>query len=291
MEKEDARYQSLEQLHERRKQVVRLHRKGIKVMQIVALTALSYPTVRSVISRYESGGWLAIRPGPRGRNRGDGRILSPAQEQAIQQLIIDQRPEQLEMELSLWSRPAVSQLIEQELGIRLQARSVGKYLARWGFTAQKPVKRTYQRRPEAVQQWLQQEYPAIERRARREGAEIHWGDEAALVNTDVRGRSYAPAGGTPLGMAVGGTPHKLSMIAAVTNQGKARWMIIDEAFDADKRIEFLQALTKDAGKKVFLVLHNLRGHHSKKVEAWVGDRKEKIELFYLPSYSPDLNPE
>jgi transposase len=291
MEREDARYQTLEQLHERRKQVVRLHKKGIKVMQIVALTGLSYPSVRGVIDRFEEGGWSAIRPALRGRNRGDGRVLSPAQEETIQRLIIDKRPEQLKMEFSLWNRAAVGQLIEQEFGIRLQVRSVGKYLERWGFTPQKPIKRAYEQRPEAVQQWLQQEYPAIEQRARKEGAEIHWGDETALVNTDVRGRSFAPAGHTPVAMAVGGTRHKPSMIATVTNQGKARWMIIDEAFDADKLIEFLQALIRDAHKKVFLILDNLRVHHSKRVKAWVDERKDRIELFYLPSYSPELNPE
>jgi transposase len=291
MEKEDARNQTLEQLHERRKQVVRLHKKGIKVMQIVAMTGLSYPTVRSAIDLFEAAGWNAIRPSLRGRARGDGRVLSQAQEDTIQRMIIDKRPEQLKMDFSLWSRAAVGQLIEQEFGIRLQVRSIGKYLARWGFTPQKPIKRAYEQNPEAVQAWLEGQYPAIEQRARSEGAEIHWGDETALVNTDVRGRSFAPAGKTPVAMAVGGTRQKLSMIATVTNQGKTRWMIIDEAFDADKLIEFLQALVKDAGKKVFLILDNLRVHHSKLVKAWVSERKDQIELFYLPSYSPQLNPE
>ena len=142
-----------------------------------------------------------------------------------------------------------------------------------------------------MQAWLEGDYHGIEQRARSEGAEVHWGDEAALVNTDVRGRSFAPAGKTPVAMAVGGTRQKLSMIATVTNRGKARWMIIDEAFDADKLIEFLQALIKDAGKKVFLILDNLRVRHSKLVMAWVAERVEQIELFYLPSYSPQLNPE
>ena len=291
MEKEDARYQTLEQLHERRKQVVRLHKKGIKIMQIVAMTGLSYPTVRSAIDLFEAAGWNAIMPSLRGRARGDGRVLSQAQEDTIQRMIIDKRPEQLKMDFSLWSRAAVGQLIEQEFGIRLQVRSIGKYLARWGFTPQKPIKRAYEQNPQAVQAWLEGQYPAIEQRARSEGAEIHWGDETALVNTDVRGRSFAPAGKTPVAMAVGGTRQKLSMIATVTNQGKTRWMIIDEAFDAEKLIEFLASLIKDAGKKVFLILDNLRVHHSKLVKAWVAERQDQIELFYLPSYSPQLNPE
>ena len=291
MEKEDARNQTLEQLHERRKQVARLHQQGIKIMQIVPMTGLSYPTVRSAIDLFDSGGWSALKPGLRGRAKGDGRVLSQVQEDIIQRLIIDTRPEQLKMDFHLWSRTAVGQLISQEFGIKLQVRSIGKYLTRWGFTPQKPIKRAYEQSPAAVQAWLEGEYPAIEQRARSEGAEIHWGDETALVNTDVRGRSFAPAGKTPVVMAVGGTRHKLSMIATVTNQGKARWMIIEEAFDAEKLIEFLQALIQDAGKKVFLILDNLRVHHSKLVKAWVAERQGQIELFYLPSYSPQLNPE
>lgn len=291
MEKEDARSQTLERLHERRKQVVRLHKLGMKIMQIVPMTGLSYPTVRSAIDLFDSGGWSAVKPSPRGRARGDGRVLSQVQEDTIQRLIIDTRPEQLKMDFHLWSRAAVGQLISQEFGIKLQVRSIGKYLTRWGFTPQKPIKRAYEQSPAAVQAWLEGEYPAIEQRARAEGAEIHWGDETALVNTDVRGRSFSPAGKTPVAMAVGGTRHKLSMIATVTNQGKARWMIIDEAFDAEKLIEFLQALIKDAGKKVFLILDNLRVHHSRLVKAWVAERHDQMELFYLPSYSPQLNPE
>ena len=291
MDKESARKQTLEQLHERRKQVVRLHKKGIKIMQIVAMTGLSYPPVRAAIDLYEAGGWSAIRPARRGRARGDGRVLSQAQEETIQRLIIDKRPEQLKMDFHLWSRAAVGQLIEQEFGIKLQVRSIGKYLTRWGFTPQKPIKRAYEQSPAAVQAWLEGEYPAIEQRARAQGAEIHWGDETALVNTDVRGRSFTPAGKTPVAMAVGGTRQKLSMIATVTNQGKTRWIIVDEAFDAEKLIEFLAALIKDAGKKVFLILDNLRVHHSKLVKAWVAERKDQIEMFYLPSYSPQLNPE
>jgi transposase len=291
MDKEDARYQKLEQLHERRKQVVRLHRKGQGVMAIVGMTGLSYPAVRLAIDLYEEGGYAALKPTPRGRTSGEGRMLTAEQEEAIRRTICDKRPEQLKMEFALWNRAAVMQLIERECGIKLSVRGVGNYLKRWGFTPQKPIKKAYEQRPEAVKKWLEEEYPDIEQRAKAEDAEIHWGDETAVVNTDVRGRSYAPKGQTPVAYAVGGTRQKLSMIATVTNQGKTRWMIIEDAFNSDKLIEFLEALIKDAGKKVFLILDNLRVHHSKPVKAWLEENKEKIECVYLPSYSPELNPE
>ena len=291
MDREDARHQSLDRLHERRKQVIRLHRQEHGVMHIVELTGLSYPTVRSTIDRYQSGGLTAIKPSQRGKAPGTGRVLSEAQEWDIQRIICDNRPEQLKMDFALWNRAAVMQLIERECGITLSVRGVGTYLARWGFTPQKPIKRAYGQRPEAVQAWLDETYPMIEARAKVEGAEIHWGDETALVNTDVRGRCHARAGKTPVAFAVGGTRHKLSMIATVTNKGKTRWMIIDEAFNAEKLIEFLCALIKDSKRKVFLILDNLRVHHSKLVKAWVAERSSRIELFYLPSDSPELTPE
>ena len=260
-------------------------------MQIVEHSGLSWYAVNTAITLYATSGAAALKPAVCGKKPGSRRSLSEPQERTIQQFICDKRPEQLKMEFALWNRAAVTQLIERECGVKLSVRGVGNYLKRWGFTPQKPIKKAYEQRPEAVQAWLDDEYPAIEQRTKSEGAEIHWGDETTVVSTDVRGRCYAPAGKTPVTFTVGGTRQKLSMIATVTNQGTTRWMIIDEAFNSDKLIAFLEALIKDAGKKVFLILDNLRVHHSKPVKAWVGEHQDKIELFYLPSYSPELNSE
>ena len=151
--------------------------------------------------------------------------------------------------------------------------------------------RAYEHKPEALKAWLDEQYPKIAARAKRENAEIHWGDETALVNTDVRRRGYQPKGQTPIAFAVGGSRQKLSMISTVTNQGKSRWMIVEENFDTDKVIEFLGALIKDAPQKIFLMVDNLRGLHSKLVKAWAEEHKAQIELFYLPSDSLALNPD
>lgn len=254
------------------------------------MTGLSYPGVTDILKRFEAGGVNALKTGQRGRRLGAQRRLSKEQESHIRRLICDKRPEQLKMAFALWNRSAVGQLIVQEFGIELPVRTVGEYLKRWGFTPQKPIKRLYEQSPAAVKEWLDETYPEIARRAKEEGAEIHWGDETALVNTDVRGRGYAPKGQTPVAYAPG-KREKLSMISTVTNQGKTRWMIVDGSFDADRLIEFLEALVKDAPKKVFLILDNLRVHHSNPVKEWLATRKEQIEVFYLPSYSPELNPD
>ncbi len=141
MDKEDARHQTLVQLYERRKQVIRLHLKGYGVMRIVELCGLSYPTVRGVIDRYVAGGTASIKPAARGKQAGNGRIISENQEQAIRQIICEKRPEQLKMDFALWTRGAVTELIERECGIAMSVRGTGTYLKRWGFTPQKPIKR------------------------------------------------------------------------------------------------------------------------------------------------------
>jgi transposase len=252
---------------------------------------VSYSAVCTTIWRYEREGSTTLPPKQRGRRAGTGLRLSEKQSAQIRRLICEKRPEQMKMDFALWSRAAVMELIERECGIVLSVRTVGDYLARWGFTPQKPIKRAYEQSAPAVKAWMDETYPAIAKRAKSEDAEIHWGDETAVVNTDVRGRGYAPMGQTPVAMAVGGTRQKLSMISTVTNQGKARWMIIDGAFNSDRLIEFFEALVKDAPRKVFLILDNLGVHHSKPVKAWLAERKEQMEVFYLPSYSPELNPD
>lgn len=291
MDNEDARRLSPAEQHERRRQVIRAYKRKLSKRQISRDVGLSYSATCKIIDRYEAEGMAALAPRTRGRRSGEKRALSAEQEAQICRTICDKRPEQLKMEFALWSRAAVRELIERDFKVSLHLRSVGKYLQRWGFTPQKPIKRAYEQSPEAVRTWLDETYPAIAERAKEEHAEIHWGDETALVNTDVRGRSYAPRGQTPVAMAVGGTRQKLSMIASVTNQGKARWMIIDGAFNHEKLIEFFKALVADTDHKVFLILDNLGVHHCKPVKAWLADHTEQIEVFYLPSYSPELNPE
>ena len=293
--KEDARKISSAELKERRHQVVRAHKRGVNSAQISRDLGLHYQTVRGIVRRYKAHGVASITPAIRGRKADTQRILNLEQENQIKRLICEKRPEQLKMEFALWNRAAVKQLIAQELAIELGVRTVGDYLVRWGFTAQRPIKRAYEQRPAAVRVWLDEQYPEIVKNAKTQGAEMHWADETAVMNNDVRGRSYAPRGKTPVTYTVGGTRHKMSMIASVNNLGKAHWMMIEGVFNADRFIEFLQRLVHDAGnkgtKKLFLIVDNLRVHHSKIVKAWVTQNITKIELFYLPSYSPELNPE
>ena len=193
MKNDDAR-KTPDSLYERRKQVIRLSQKGHGPMAIVDHCGLSWGAVNTALKLYKAGGMAAVKPKIRGRKPGSCRHLTPEQEKRIQRLIYDKRPEQLKMNFALWTRGAVKSLILQEFGIKLSIRCVGDYLQRWGFTPQKPIKRAYEQQPEAVQQWLDNEYPEIESKAREENAEIHWGDESSVVNTDVRVRSYAPRG-------------------------------------------------------------------------------------------------
>jgi transposase len=167
---------------------------------------------------------------------------------------------------------------------------MGTYLARWGFTAQKPLRRAYEQSAEAVQGWLQQDYPAIRARAKRERGTILWGDETGLRSDDVRGRSSAPRGRTP----VVRPSHKragLGLISALTNKGELGWRILEGAIKAPTLIRFCQRLIRDTGCKVFLILDNLPVHRSRAVQGWLGERKEQIEVFHLPPYSPELNPD
>jgi transposase len=291
MEREDARKLSSAEQHERRRQVIRAHKRGRSRRQIADHVGLSYTAVVNTIKRYESLGMPGLASGKRGRPVGSSRKLSDDQEQRIQRLIQEKRPEQLKMDFALWTRAAVMLLIERECGVRMIVRTVGKLLRRWGFTPQKPIRRAYEQNPVAIQQWLDESYPAIAEHAAEEGAEIHWGDETALVNTDVRGRGFAPRGQTPIARVVGGTRQKLSMISTVTNQGKTCWQIIDGNFNHERLIEFLKALIQQAGRKVFLVLDNLGVHHCKPVKAWLARHQADIEVFYLPSDSPELNPD
>ena len=263
---------------------------GATIMETVAQCELGRSAVIRASQAYARGGWKAVPVSAGGRPKGSGRLLSPAEEQEIQWLIQDRTPDQLKMNYALWTRQAVSELIEVRTGVRLQVRTVGKYLKRWGYTPQKPLKKACEQSPAAVGKWLQETYPAIAKRARQEGAEIHWGDETGLRSDDVRGRGYAPKGQTPV-LRINAKREGLSVISTVTNKGEMRWKVFSGALNANILIGFLARLVRQRKEKIFLILDNLRVHHSKSVKRWLADNTERIEVFYLPSYSPELNPD
>lgn len=174
--------------------------------------------------------------------------------------------------------------------VGVHPRTVQYWWSRYQAEGLKSLKKAYEQKPELVETWLKESYPGIALRAKEEGAEIHWGDETGLRSDCQHGRSYAPAGKTPV-QRVPGRRFATNMISTVTNQGKVRFMLYRETMTAPVLIRFLARLVRDAGRKVFLILDNLRVHHSNKVRGWLQKHTEHIELFFLPAYSPELNPD
>jgi len=289
MDKIDSRTLPVAALNERRRRAVKMRLDGVSLEDTATQCEMSRTTVVAAVKAYHAGGWKAVDVARPGRPAGTGRTLTADQEREVQRLIRDRTPDQLKMVYALWTRQAVAELILHRYGIKLAVRTMGLYLERWGFTPQKPMKKAYEQSPAAVRKWLDEDYPEIAARAKAEGAEIHWGDETGLRSDDVRGRSYAPQGQTPV-IRVNNKRHGLSVISTVTNKGTMRWKAFDGALNSDILIDFLRRLIKDAGRKVYLILDNLRVHHSKPVKAWLAEHEHEIEVFYLPSYSPELNP-
>ena len=289
-EKTDYRKTTPEVLYQMRKTVIALFKKQKSVEEIIEVTGFSERTVRETIRKYKSGGMAALKPKKRGRKVGEKRTLTPNQEEEIVRIITDKNPDQLKMKCALWTRDAVHQLIKDKYGIDMPIRTVGMYLQRWGFTVQRPAKQAIEQKPEAVQRWLKEEYPAIHTEAKKEDAEIFWGDETAVQNVANYARGYAPKGHTPVLKTKARKMH-INMISAISNQGKLHFMFSQESMNQQKLIEFLERLLKDIPCKVYIILDNLKVHHGKLVEDWIEEHKDRIRLFFLPAYSPEYNPD
>ena len=275
---------------ERRRQVVGLRDSGLTYDAIAVQVGLSRTGVFNICRRFAEQGLAGLASGPRGPAPGTGRFLQAEQEVQIRALIRRHTPDELGLPFALWSRAAVRELIEQHCGVRLAVRTMSTYLARWGFTAQKPLRRAYEQSPKAVRRWLRREYPALVARARAEKGTIVWGDETGVRSDDVRGRSFAPRGRTPV-VRPSHRRARLGLISAVTNKGELRWMVLEGAVTAPSLIRFLGRLIEDARGKVFLIWDNLPVHRSQAVRGWLAKRTEQIEVYHLPSYSPELNPD
>lgn len=291
MQLRDGRKLADAELLDRRRQAVLLHEKGEPHFEIGRLLGVHRNTIGRWIATWRRQGESALQPKRRGVREGSGRSLTSEQEQAIRRRIIDKAPDQLKLPFALWTREAVAELIYSQFGFRMPVRTVGDYLKRWGMSPQKPVKRAYQRSEPAVAKWLNEEYPAIKARAKADGAEIQWADETGLQSGENRGRGYAPVGQTPVRRHKG-SAEKANMISSVTNQGKLRFMFYEGRFTQHVLMDYLKRLIKDAdGRSLVVILDNHPAHHGKALKAWVREQSDKITLHYLPSYSPDLNPD
>lgn len=259
--------------------------------QLAAATVgISKTRASSIWQLFKKGGLDAIKPGKRGRKQGEHRNLTAEQEAAVKKLLIDKTPDQLKLQFALWSRDAIRLAVKKEFKIDLPLRTITDYLKRWGFTPQKPTKRAYEQNEKAVQQWLDTTYPEIAAKAKQEKAEVHWGDETGVQSDAYNAKGFAPKGKTPI-VRLNAKKSSINMISSISNQGKVRFMLYQENMTSQVFIKFLSRLVKDAKSKVFMILDNHRVHHSKLVKAWLAKHTEQIELFFLPSYSPELNPD
>lgn len=242
------------------------------------------------LTAYRVKGEAGLVKKRRGRRAGDQPRLSALQCKIIQRFITDKCPEQLKMPFALWTRQSVQHLINHCFGIKLAESTVGAYLRSWGYTAQKPLRRYYERQPQRIEKWLKEEYPAIVSRAKTEDAEIQWGDETGLCSTCQVGKSYAPQGKTPI-LNQQGKRFSVSMISTVTNRGALRFMVYEGGMNITIFLTFLRRLIKGQDRKIFLIVDNLKVHHGNKVQSWASKNKDAIELFFLPPYAPEYNPD
>ena len=290
MEKFDLRRATEAEKQAIKKRAIAMHTSRKKNIEIIECLGVNKNSVTNWIKAYKRDGEKGLVSKTRGLKQGDNRLLDRDQEKQVQKWITDKMPDQMKLPFGLWTRKAVQELIRNQFGIKIAIRTVGDYLNRWGFSPQKPKKKAYEQNPKAVNKWLEEEYPAIQARAEKESAEIHWGDETGVKNECQYGRSYAPKGKTPT-RTIMAKRLSMNMISSVTNQGKVRFMIYKGGMNAQMFIKFLRQLIKGAKKKIYLIVDNLRVHHSRMVKSWVEKHKDRLALYYLPSYSPEMNPD
>lgn len=287
--REDARHLNQDQQELLRRKAVELVKSGKKQVEVAALLGVHKDSVNRWVAKVKTKGRQSLAKQKRGR-RAPTR-LTTSQSGWICRQIEEKHPEQLKLPFALWTREAIAALIQRKYGLVIPLRTLTDYLKRWGFTPQKPARQALEQKPEAVQKWLEEEYPDIEARAKVENGVIYWGDEMGLRSDHQAGRSFSPKGKTPV-VKVSGNRFRCNMISALTNRGQLAFSVFEGNFVVAVFLAFLQRLLKHTkGRKVFLIVDGHPVHKAKSVKGWLEDKRQSIELFYLPGYSPDRNPD
>ena len=290
MRARDARRLSQSAQEELRRRAVALAGGSRSQGEVARLLDVSRQSVNEWVAAYRAGGEAALAARKRGRRVGEKMALAPWQQAQMAKAIRDKNPDQLRLPGFLWTRALVCDLVEARFGVRISEKTAGRYLRAWGFSPQKPARRALEQDPEAVTRWLEERYPALQKRSRRERARILWCDETGLRSDHTAGRSWSPVGQTPI---VEGTGQRFgaNVVSAISNQGHLQFMVFKQRFIAKVFIEFLTRLVRQAAEqKLILVLDGHPVHRSAAARRFVEAHQGQIELVFLPGYSPELNP-
>jgi transposase len=265
---------------------------NVSALAIAFMLFLPRSTSYKWQKEYHEKGELALVAKKRGRPTGIGRVLNPKEEEELQRIITDCLPQDYGLNFGAWTRKATSELIQVLFGKSVAERTIGDYMKRWNFTPQKPAKVAYQRDPIKVKEWLESTFKSIKEKAKRLKAKIFFGDEAGIHTEGFNTKSYAPKGKTPV-IPTTGSRLKINIISAISNTGILRYMTYGpQSMNCRIFIQFMQNLINSSkGTMVFLVVDNLRVHHGKMVTKWLKEHSNEIQLFFLPPYCPDLNPD
>lgn len=254
---------------------------------VIRALGFSRACIYNWLASYRAGGWHALRARPL---KGRPKKIGGRQMKWIYDTVTLKNPMQYKFEFALWTRAMIRTLINERYGIKLSLPSVGRLLAQLGLTCQKPLMRAFQQNPALVEKWLREEYPQIRAKAKRIGAEIYFGDEAGVRSDFHSGKTWAPKGKTPI-IRTTGARFGFNMISAVSPKGHMRFMVVEGRVAAQQFCEFLRRLVIKAEKPIFLILDGHPVHRSAKVKNLVESINGKLQIFFLPPYSPELNPD
>jgi transposase len=204
--------------------------------------------------------------------------------------ITGKSPLQYRFEFALWTREIVRMLLAEEFQLTLSLSSVGRLLKQLGLSCQRPLYRAIEQDPERVRQWREEEYPGIRRQAQQQRAEIYFGDEAGVRSDCHAGTTWGAKGQTPVVVSTG-QRNSVNMISAVSARGHLRFMLTKGRVNGPVFVEFLKRMMHNAQRPIFLILDGGSFHHSRPVRDYVESLGGKLQLFFLPPYSPELNPD
>lgn len=287
MKKTDARKLSHEQLTELRKRGIAAVKNGATPSEVARILGVTRAAVYGWLALDQQGGDAALEARKRGGRKPklDGKSIA-----WLYQAITLGDPRQYRFEFALWTSKMVAELIWRKFGVRLSKASTCRLLNRLGLSPQRPLWRAYQQDPKVVEKWLREDFPRIQALAKAKKARIWFGDEAGLRSDAHAGTTWARKGKTPV-VSTTGARFGMNLFSAVNRQGEFRFMGVKGRINAGKFIEFLKRLVCGTKHPVFLVVDGHPTHKALKVDRYVKTTNGRLQLFYLPPYAPELNPD
>jgi transposase len=254
---------------------------------ITAIFGISRSCIYEWLRAYHAKGEDALdtRKAP-----GSPPVMTSEIDDGLKKTILHSTPEDHGYDTVLWTLEILVDVLKKRFDLWVSDSTVALHLHQMNLSCQKPCYQAQGQDPEKVAHFINNKFKLIQKVAQKIGADIAFEDEAGIGVMTRSGRTWGEVGSPPK-VVVSDQRGGYNVLSIVTPKGELIYDVEEKPINGARYIQFLQKVLEGRTRPLMIIADNVSFHRSKEVRDFDRANRQKIRMFFLPTHSPELNPD